>query len=96
MAQDSTDTTRSTIATGSETLSPPTDRLPSEMSTPTPPTTDRRTGMSPAEKLHDADKAMTTINLSETWEGVLGRIKWVMDAVSPVAEVRCNVLIANP
>ncbi len=63
------------------------------MSTPTPPATDRRAEMSPAEKLHDADKAMMTINLPETWEGVLGRIKWVMDAVSPVAEVRCNVLL---
>ncbi len=53
--------------------------------------------VSPAENaLHDANEAMTTINLSNTWEGVLGRIKWVMDAVSPVAEVRCNVLIARP
>jgi len=93
IAQDSTNITRSTVATGSETLSPPTDHLPSEMSTPTPPATDRRAEMSPAEKLHDADKAMMTINLPETWEGVLGRIKWVMDAVSPVAEVRCNVLL---
>jgi len=66
------------------------------MSTPTPPATDRRAGMSPAEKLYDADEAMTTINLSNIREGVLGRIKWVMDAVSPVAEVRCNVLFANP
>jgi len=96
IAQDSTNTIRSTVATGSETLSPPTDRLPGEVSTSTPPATDRRAGMSPAEKLHDADKAMTTINLLQTWEGVLGRVKWVMDAVSPVAEVRCNVLIANP
>jgi len=53
--------------------------------------------VSPAENaLHDADEAMTTINLSNTWEGVLGRIKWVMDAVSPVAEVRRNVIIADP
>ena len=31
---------------------------------------------------------MMTINLSNTWEGALERIKWVMDTVSPVAEVR--------
>ncbi|KAH9013922.1 hypothetical protein EDB84DRAFT_871474 [Lactarius hengduanensis] len=37
--------------------------------------------------LHDAGEALTTINLSNTWEGALGRIKWVMDTVSPVAEL---------
>src|SRR6266702_4499375 len=45
MVQDSTNTTRSTIATGSETLSPLTD-LPSEMSTSIPPAADRREGPS--------------------------------------------------
>ena len=38
--------------------------------------------------LRNADEAMTTIKLSNTWEGALERIKWVMDTVSPVAEVR--------
>ena len=39
--------------------------------------------------LHGAQKAMTTMsNLSNTWEDALGKIKWVMDAVSSVAEVR--------
>ncbi len=87
---------RSTVVTGSETLSPPTDRLPSEMSTLMPPA-DARAGMLPAENaLHDADKVMTTINLSNTREGVLERIKWVMDTVSPVTEVRCGVLCCQP
>ena len=46
-------------------------------------------GMSPAKNaLRNADEAMMTINLSNTWEGALERIKWVMDTVSPVAEVR--------
>ncbi len=149
MAQDSTNTTRSTVATGSETLSPPMDRLPSETSTPMLPAADRRAGMSPAEDalhdtdeavttstnitrptvaigsethspptdrltspsippgdgdrqagmspaenaLHDTGEAVTTINLSKTWEGALERIKWVMDTMSPVAEVRRNVLL---
>ena len=42
--------------------------------------------------LHGAKKAMTTISLSDTWEVALERIKWVMDTVSPVAEVCYDVL----
>ena len=39
--------------------------------------------------LHGAQEVMATIsNLSNTWEDALGKIKWVMDAVSSVAEVR--------
>jgi len=84
-----TNTTQSTVTTGSGTLLPSTDHLSSEMSTPMPPAADGRAGISPAENaLHDADEAMTTINLSNTLEGALERIKWVMDAVSSVAEVR--------
>jgi hypothetical protein len=95
MDQDSTNIARSTVATGSETLPPPMDQLPSEMSTP--PAVDRQAGMSPAENaLRDANEAMTTINLSKTWEGALERIKWVMDTLSPVAGVRCHVIFANP
>ncbi|KAH8993481.1 hypothetical protein EDB92DRAFT_408414 [Lactarius akahatsu] len=44
--------------------------------------------VSPAENvLHDADEAMTIINLSNRLDGVLERIKWVMDTVSSVAEL---------
>ncbi|KAH8993506.1 hypothetical protein EDB92DRAFT_410865 [Lactarius akahatsu] len=44
--------------------------------------------VSPVENaLHDAKNAITTINLSNKWEGTLERIKWVMDTVSPVAEL---------
>ena len=87
------DNTRST--TGSEILSSPTDRPPSE-STPQPPSTDRRVEMSPAENsLQDAKEAMTTINLSDTRERALERIKWVMDTLSPVAGVRRDVHFAN-
>ena len=90
-------TTRSTVATGSETVSPLRDRLPSEISAVMPPATDRQEGMSSAENaLHDAKEVMTTINLSKTWEGALARIKWVMDTLSPVAEVRRNILFSNP
>ncbi|KAH9055541.1 hypothetical protein EDB87DRAFT_1303998 [Lactarius vividus] len=82
-AQDSTAT-----ATGSATLSRPPDRLPSETSsTPIPSAADRR-GVSPTRSaLYDAERVMTTINLSNTWEGALSRIKWVMDTLGPIAEL---------
>ncbi|KAH9016720.1 hypothetical protein EDB84DRAFT_712601 [Lactarius hengduanensis] len=87
VAKEPTNPTRSTITTGPA-LAPPTNRLPSSESTPIPPATERR-GVSPAvSALHGAGEAMATINLSNKWEGALGRIKWVMDTVSPVAEVR--------
>src|SRR6266702_3118846 len=86
--------TRPTVATGSETPSSPTDRLPSPL---IPPAAVQQAGMSPAENaLHGAGEAMTTINLSKTWEGALKRIKWVMDTASSVAEVRCDVLFVKP
>jgi hypothetical protein len=94
VAQVSANTARSTVDIGSETLSPPTDRLPS---TPMLAAADQRAGMSPAETaLNRADAAMTTINTSKTWGVALERIKWVMDTLSPVAGVRRNVLFVNP
>ena len=52
--------------------------------------------MSPAEKaLQDAKEAMATINLSDTREGALERIKWVMDTLSPVAGVRRDIHFVN-
>jgi len=90
----STNITRPTVTTGSETPSSPTNRLHSPF---IPPAADQQAGMSPAENaLHGAGEAMTTINLSKTWEGALERIKWVMDTASSVAEVRCNVLFVKP
>ena len=43
------------------------------------------------------DESIATIDFSEsvTWEGTLERIKWVMDTLSPVAEVRFNDLYVN-
>ena len=91
-----TDTFGPTTATGSETLSHPSDRCPGDMNTP--PSANRQAGMTPAENaLHVAEAAMTTINLSETWQGTLDRVKWVMDTLSPVAGVRRNVFFfVNP
>jgi hypothetical protein len=91
IAPGSVNTTRSAVATGSEALPLPADCLPSEMSTPPPAATNRLAGMSLAENaLREAKDAMTTINLCDTWESALERIKWVMDTLGPVAEVRIN------
>ena len=87
-AQDSTNTAQSTVTTDSEALSPPTVPLPgTPMSLAA---TSPRAEVPPVEvALHGAQEAMTMIsNLSNTWEDALERIKWVMDAVSSVAEVR--------
>jgi hypothetical protein len=89
VAQGFTNTTRSTAA-GSETSSAPTDH---HLSTPTPPAADPRAEISSAENaLQIANEAMTTISLSDTWGVALERIKWVMDTVSPAAEVRYALL----
>jgi hypothetical protein len=45
----------------------------------------------PRVALRDADKVMERIvpvDRSNTWENAVGRIKWVMDTLSPIAEVR--------
>jgi hypothetical protein len=38
--------------------------------------------------LDQADQAAKRIDRSNTWQGAVGRIKWVMDTLSPIAEVR--------
>jgi len=37
--------------------------------------------------LHDANHAVEMIKLHNAWGNVVGRIKWVMDTVRPIAEV---------
>ena len=38
--------------------------------------------------VHQADQVMKRIDRSNTWQGAVGRIKWVMDTLTPIAEVR--------
>ena len=91
MAQDYTNSARSTVTTDTETLS-----LASPPSVPLLDTAmplaagNLPVGVPPVESaLRGAQEVMTTMsNLSNTWEDALERIKWVMDAVSSVAEVR--------
>jgi hypothetical protein len=42
----------------------------------------------PRLALDRADQAMERMDRSNTWQGAVGRIKWVMDTLSPIAEVR--------
>ncbi len=53
---------------------------------------DVRAEMSPTEKaliaLRRADEAKKLIDRKNAWKGAVSRIKWVMNAVSPITEVR--------
>ena len=46
-------------------------------------------------RVDQAGKAMKQIVQSNTWEGAVERIKWVMDTLGPVAEVRVMVLLMS-
>ena len=76
-------------STTPEPLLPSSDPLPVETSTPTPEGQEK---MSLTEKvliaLRRADEAKKPIDRKNTWKGAISRIKWVMDTVSPIAEVR--------
>jgi len=43
--------------------------------------------------LRRADEAKTPIDRANTWEGAISRIKWVMDTVSSIAEVRATSIL---
>ncbi len=72
-----------------EPLLPSPDSLSVEIGTPMP---DGHAEMSPTEKaqiaLHRVDEAKRPIDRKNTWKGAVKRIKWVMDTLSPIAEVR--------
>ncbi len=58
-----------------------------------------REEMSPTEDpllaRRHADEAMKTIDQSKTWERAVKRISWVMDKLSPIAEVRTMPLLLS-
>ena len=68
---------------------PPTSQLPVQSSTPVP---QDQGEMAPVEQvqisLDLAEKAKKSIGTSNTWGGVVGRIKWLMDTLAPIAGVR--------
>ncbi len=75
--------------TAPERLLPSSDPLPVETGTPMPGS---QAEMSPTEKalisLRRADEAKRPVDRANTWKGAISKIKWVMDTVSPIAEVR--------
>jgi len=76
-------------STATEPHLPSSDPLPVETSTPMP---DGQAETSPIKKaliaLRRADEAKKPIDRKNTWKRAVSRIKWVMDTVSPIAEVR--------
>ena len=42
----------------------------------------------PRLALKKADQAMKRMDRLNTWKGAVGRVKWVMDTLGPIAEVR--------
>jgi hypothetical protein len=52
--------------------------------------------------LHDTDAATKAIVLTNTWEGAVARIQWLLDTLSPVAglnayaQIACSLLLAIP
>jgi hypothetical protein len=68
---------------------PPPDQLPVQGGTPMPQDQGEAPFFNDAQiSLDRADEAKKLIDRSDTWEGVVGRIKWLMDTLSPVAGVR--------
>jgi hypothetical protein len=68
---------------------PPPDHLPVEDVTPMPQDQGEMSLVDEAQiSLDLAEQAKKSIDRSNTWEGVVGRVKWVMDTLSPVAGVR--------
>ena len=76
-------------STAPEPLLPLSDPLPVETGAPM---SDGQAEMSPTEKaliaLRHADEDKKPIDRKNKWKGAVSRIKWVMDTVSPIAEVR--------
>jgi len=76
-------------STAPDPLLPSSDPLPVETGTPMP---DGQAEVSLAEKaliaVRCADEAKKPIDRANTWKGAVSRIKWVMDTVSQVVEVR--------
>jgi hypothetical protein len=68
---------------------PPPDHLPVEGVTPMSQDQGEMSHVDEAQNSLDlAEQAKKSIDRSNTWEGVVGRIKWVMNTLSPVAGVR--------
>ena len=91
-SQITTESSRAAVAFTSKPLLPLTDCLPVDGGAPSPLTAE----ISSAERaLRDTSKVMETMNIHESWRNACAKIEWVMDVVSPIAEVRTLSIIAN-
>ena len=73
---------------------PTTDNLPVQGSTTVPRDQGQICLVKEAQDGIDrADELEKSIDGSDTWEGVVGRIKWLMDTLSPVAGVRVKFVL---
>ena len=57
----------------------------------TPPASDKNLRLA----LDQADQAMKRVDRSNRWQGAVGRVKWVMDTLSPIAEVRAILFLIS-
>jgi hypothetical protein len=95
-----------TVVSYSKELEPPTepeppllppDLLPVQRSTPVPQVREETFLIEKAQAgLDRADELEKSIDRSNAWEGVVGRIKWVLDTLSPVAGVRVTMSLCSP
>ena len=70
---------------------PPLHHQPVKTGSTVPQSREEMSPTSTKNPLHRADEAMkriVPIDRSNTWEGAVRRIKWVMDTLGPIAEVR--------
>ena len=74
---------------------PPPDHVPIQSTTAMPQDQGETSLTEKAQiGLDRADELEKSIDRSDTWEGVVGRIKWLMDTLGPVAGVR--VIFVSP
>ena len=71
-----------------EHILPPSHHQPVEAGNNKPQEVSTASAKSPRLALAQADQAMKRMNRLNTWKGAVGRVKWVMDTLSPIAEVR--------
>ena len=89
------DSRRTDQSTEHEQPLPLVDHLLVQGSTPVPQDTGELSLVKEAQiGLERVDELEKSIDGLETWEGVVGRIKWLMDTLSPVAGVR--VIFVSP
>jgi hypothetical protein len=71
-----------------EEILPPSHHQPFEPGNNRPQEVSTTSAKNPRLALKRADQAVKRMDLSNTWKGAVGKIKWVLDTLGPIAEVR--------